>query len=422
MPDPIEASVVVVGAGPAGLAAACCLGEAGEDVLVVDEAPRAGGQIWRHRQPDDLPSGARQWLDRLAATRVRSLPATSVVGVTSGGDLLAESAERAMEIRGRTVVLATGARELFLPFPGWTLPGVVGVGAAQALVKAGASVREKKVILAGSGPLLLPVASLLCSQGARVGLIAEQAPTASVLRFAMGLWQHPGKIREAIGYRSKTLGTPYRFGVWIVAARGDSQVREVELTDGRRKWSEACDLLCCSSGLLPNTELARLLGCRIDGERVFVNDDQSTSRDNIYCVGESTGVGGAEKSIVEGQVAAARIAGQAETLAALRRLRERLRRFSVTLERTFRPRSELRQRVLPTTTVCRCEDVKWADLDTSWTTRQAKLYTRLGMGPCQGRVCGAAVRYLCGWDSDSVRPPVEPCRVSTLIRSAETDS
>lgn len=416
MVDRKEAAVVIVGAGPAGVASACCLGEAGQDVLIVDEAPRPGGQIWRHRLPSDLPSGAQPWLDRLAATRVRSIAGTSVVDVLGDGTLLAESAEATMEIRGETVILATGARELFLPFPGWTLPGVLGVGAGQALVKAGTEVEGLSVVMAGSGPLLLPVAALLKDRGARLQVIAEQASKTSVVRFGAGLWRDPGKIRQAFGYRRRTLDVPYRPGVWVVAAHGDSHVREVELTDGRRTWTTSCDLLCCSYGLVPNTELARLLGCRIERGRVVVDRHQVTSRESFYCVGESTGVGGAEKSILEGQVAAAHIAGLQGRLLALERRRARSRRFSQDLERAFRPRPELAQRVMPETIICRCEDVRWADLDTHWGIRQAKLYTRLGMGPCQGRICGAAVRHLCGWDSDTVRPPIESCRVSSLIR------
>jgi NADPH-dependent 2,4-dienoyl-CoA reductase/sulfur reductase-like enzyme len=412
----IESAVVVIGAGPAGLAAACCLGEAGKEVLIVDGAPRPGGQIWRHRQARNLPNRARRWLQRLAATSARFLPGTSVIDKRADGILLAESAERTVEIRGQTVILATGARELFLPFPGWTLPGVIGVGAGQALIKAGVSVEDKTVLVTGSGPLLLPVAALLRRRGARLRLIAEQASLTHVARFGAGLWRDPTKIREAAGYRWQTLKTPYRLGVWVVSARGDTQVREVELTDGRRTWVEPCDLLCCSYGLVPNTELPRLLGCRIADDRVAVDRYQLTNRDGIYCVGESTGIGGAEKSLVEGQIAAAHVAGQVGQIEALERRRRGALRLAASLETAFQPRRELAHRLVKETIVCRCEDVSWGDLDSSWSLRQAKLYTRLGMGPCQGRICGAAVRHLNGWDSDSVRPPVEPCRISSMVR------
>ena len=412
----MEAEVLVVGAGPAGVAAACCVAEGGRDVLLVDESPRPGGQIWRHRRPPSLPVRASQWLGRLEATATRVITGTSVVDVESDGTLVAERGGARIRLRADTLVLATGARELFLPFPGWTLPGVLGVGAGQALVKAGADLSGASVVLAGSGPLLLQVGSLLQRTGAKVKVIAEQASKDKVVRFAASLWRFPAKIKEAIEYRSQTLGTPYRLGVWAAAAHGDDRIREVELTDGRRTWMESCELLCCSYGLVPNTELANLLDCEIVDNKVWVNEIQATSRDNIYCVGESTGIGGVEKSLVEGQMAAFAIMGQDEKAEALARSRRRLHRFAETMDRTFRPRRELEDRLSPDTIVCRCEDVKWGVLDTDWSLRQAKLYTRIGMGPCQGRVCGAALQHLCGWKSDSVRPPLKPSRLSTLIR------
>ena len=414
MSEVIEVATVVVGAGPAGIATACLLAEAGEEVLVVDEGPLAGGQIWRHSGRAEPPVAARDWLKRLADAQVRCLHGTSVVDAWPDGTLIGESLDGSVSIRSERVVLATGARERFLPFPGWTLPGVIGVGAAQALVKAGGEVRGAEIVLAGSGPLLLPVASLLQRRGARVKLIAEQAPRAAMLRFAAGLWQMPSKLREAMRYRAQTLRTQYRFGVWAAAARGEDRVAAVELTDGNRTWTEACDLLCCSYGLVPNTELAAWLGCEIPDDCVKVDRFQRTTQERVYCVGESTGIGGADLSIAEGQVAAAHISGQTEKLDSFVAVRDRLWRFSDRLARTFEPRPELRDRIRAETVVCRCEDVAWGSLDTTWSMRQAKLYTRLGMGPCQGRICGPAMRYLGGWTTDTVRPPLKPCRLSTL--------
>jgi NADPH-dependent 2,4-dienoyl-CoA reductase/sulfur reductase-like enzyme len=410
----LAAETLVVGAGPAGIAAACRLAEAGMDVLLVDEGLRPGGQIWRYRQGSVPPAAAIPWLRRLEKTSVRALSGTSIIDVQPAGTLIGETRDGAVALRGERVILATGARERFLPFPGWTLPGVIGVGAAQALVKAGAEVRGAEVLLAGSGPLLLPVASLLQRSGARVALIAEQASPAAMVRFTAGLWRMPKKIREALRYRAATLRTSYRFGVWVVAAHGDGRVQKVELTNGRRTWTTRCDLLCCSYGLVPNTELARLLGCAIQNESVMVDRFQRTDQDTIYCVGESTGIGGVELSLAEGQVAAAHILDRSAEVKPLLAARDRLAEFSARLATTFAPRAELRARVRPETVVCRCEDVPWSDLDPAWTLRQAKLYTRLGMGPCQARVCGPAMRYLCGWRSDTIRPPLKPCRVATL--------
>ena len=293
MTEAIEATTAIVGAGPAGIATACLLAEAGEEVLVVDEGSLAGGQIWRHRQGTEPPVAARRWLKRLQDSQVRCLHGTSIVDARPGRLLIGETAAGTIAIRSERVVLATGARERFLPFPGWTLPGVIGVGAAQALVKTGVEVEGVEVVLAGSGPLLLPVADLLKRRGAIVKLIAEQAPRSAMLKFAAGLWQMPSKVREAIRYRSGTLGTPYRFGVWATAARGGDHVLEVELTDGSRRWTETCDLLCCSYGLVPNTELATWLGCEIRDDRVKVDRFGSVSSTVVQAVHiRCDGVGG----------------------------------------------------------------------------------------------------------------------------------
>ena len=414
--EQLETDVVVVGGGPAGVAATCDLADAGRDVLLVDEAPRPGGQIWRHQTDRDLPVAARRWLERLASSAAEVLPGTSVIDVDSGGDLIAQDARHVYRIRAASIVLATGARELFLPFPGWTLPGVVGVGGGQALVKSGVEVDGLEVVLAGSGPLLLPVAALLAERGARVRLIAEQASPARVWRFGVGLWRQPGKIAEAIAYRRRSLAARYRLGVWATAAFGEDRVREVQLTDGRRTWKETCDLLCCAYGLIPNTELARRLDCRVAWQGVDVDRHQRTSRAGVYCVGEATGIGGAELSLLEGQIAAAHLTEDSRRLPALVSRRHRQQSFVEGLATTFAPRSELRQRLRPETIVCRCEDVRWRDLEVRWSPRQAKLYTRLGMGPCQARVCGAAMHTLAGWETDSVRPPLKSSRIGSLIR------
>jgi NADPH-dependent 2,4-dienoyl-CoA reductase/sulfur reductase-like enzyme len=414
--EQLETDVVVIGAGPAGVAAASDLAAGGRDVLLVDEAPRPGGQIWRHQSDRDLPVAAHRWLNRLMSSAAEVLSGTSVIDVDGDGDLIAQGARHVYRIRASTIVLATGARELFLPFPGWTLPGVVGVGGGQALVKSGVEVDGLEVVLAGSGPLLLPVAALLAERGARVRLIAEQAPPARVWRFGAGLWRQPRKVAEAIAYRRRSLAATYRLGVWATAAFGEDKVREVELTNGRRTWRERCDLLCCAYGLIPNTELAQRLGCRVAWQGVEVDGHQQTSREGVYCVGEATGVGGADLSLLEGQIVAAHLTEDRRRLSHLMSRRRRQQRFVDSLAATFTPRSELRQRVQPETIVCRCEDVRWQDLEVHWSPRQAKLYTRLGMGPCQARICGAAMHTLAGWAADSVRPPLRSCRIGSLIR------
>jgi NAD(P)H-nitrite reductase large subunit len=172
--------------------------------------------------------------------------------------------------------------------------------------------------------------------------------------------------------------------------------------------------LCAGYGLVPNVELAALLGCAIAEGRVVTDENQATSLPGVFCAGEPTGIGGVELAVVEGEIAGLAAAGETSGLARLQRRRRHLTAFAARLEVAFAPREELKARLAPETIVCRCEDVAWGRLDPAWSPRQAKLATRLGMGPCQGRVCGPAMQFLCGWSADSVRPPIQPARISTL--------
>jgi NADPH-dependent 2,4-dienoyl-CoA reductase/sulfur reductase-like enzyme len=409
----LRVDVAVVGAGPAGLAAACTAAEAGAAVALLDEAPVPGGQIWRQGPASRPARAARQWIERLRRSGARHLAGASVVDAPGPGTLLAERGGGALQVTWRALVLATGARELFLPFPGWTLPNVLGIGGAQALLKAGGEFRGKRVVIAGSGPLLLPVAASLARAGARVALVAEQADLASVLRFAAGLLARPTKLVEAAAYRLAFAPSPLRFGSWPIAARGDDRVREVRLRDARGEHSVACDVLATSFGLTPSLELPRLVGCAVTRGGVVVDGEQRSNVPGVFCAGEPTGVGGSDKAIVEGTIAGLAAADQ-PVPAALRRRRDRERRFAASLEKAFAPRPELRGLANPETLVCRCEDVPVGRLDPAWTPRQAKLRARVGMGPCQGRICGAALGFLYGWPVDAVRPPLQPVALETL--------
>ena len=411
----MDYDVAVVGAGPAGIAAACVAAEAGRSVALLDATPWLGGQIWRKSASNALPGTAAEWLARLERSRVQVLGRTTVVAVPGPHQLLAESPRDPLAIGWRKLILATGARELFLPFPGWTLLNVVGPGGLQVLTKSGWPMEGKRVVVAGSGPLLIAAAAYLRKAGAQVLLIAEQADWSQLLPFGLSLARNaPDKLLQAAQYQWKLLGVPYRPGCWPVSASGREQLETVTLRSGERTWTVPCDYLACGFGLVPNVELAELLGCQTQDDVVTVSPLQETSLEGIYAAGECTGISGVEGAIVEGRIAGHAAAGQPAQAEALFGQRARTWRFADSMARAFALRPEVKSLAAPDTTVCRCEDVSLQQLRPFDGWRAAKLHTRCGMGPCQGRVCGGAARVILGWHPTSVRPPLFPTSVETL--------
>ena len=407
------ADALVVGAGPAGLAAAYRAAQSGLRVSVADDNPAAGGQIWRGEQAKPSSPEAQAWFEKLRSVEIEIIAGARVFQQPRAGALLAETPEGVRELNYKHLVLATGACERFLPFPGWTLPNVMGAGGLQALVKTGLPIDGKRVVVAGSGPLLLAVAAYLRGRGAEVLLIAEQASSVQLAKFAIGL---VGKSAQAFSLKRQLRGVRYLSGCWVVAAHGDDKLQSVTLSRGEKI---ECDYLACGYHLVPNVELAELLGCVVENGSVRVDTYQQTSVANVYSAGEATGIGGLELSLVEGEIAGLAIAGKHGEALRLFPAREQQRKFAQRLNRTFALREELRHLAAPETIVCRCEDVTYARLRDHDSWRAAKLQTRCGMGPCQGRVCGGAVEFLFGWRAESVRPPILPVRVESLTRSAE---
>ncbi|MGC1105884.1 MAG: FAD/NAD(P)-binding oxidoreductase [Candidatus Acidiferrales bacterium] len=420
--------VLVVGAGPAGIAAACCAAESGARVGVIDNNPRVGGQIWRGQsQSRAATPDARTWFEKFASSPIEFLPSTEVVDHLEKHHIIVqrvdaqsmdEVRDEVRELTYKKLILCTGARELFLPFPGWTLPNVMGAGGLQALVKSGLPVTGKKIVVAGSGPLLLAVAAHLREHGADVRLIAEQAPWHRVARFGMSLMLEKTKLAQAFTMKRQLSGVPYKTNYWPIRANGEDKLESVTLRRGTNTWQERCDYLACGFHLVPNIELAVLLGCELRGGFVRVDDSQRTSMSDVFCAGELTGIGGVDLSIVEGQIAGYAAAGQTASVAKLASRKRRLDRFAALLRGTFALREELRSAVDSQTIVCRCEDVTFGRIRQHSSWRAAKLQTRCGMGPCQGRICGAATEFLFGWKVDSVRPPVFAASLQGLVVAA----
>lgn len=407
--------IVIVGAGPAGIAAACAAAESGQRVAVVDDTPWLGGQIWRGEQAKPKQPQAQQWLEKFRKCGATVLDRTSVIAAPETGLLLAEHADGPREIRWQKLILATGARELFLPFPGWTLPNVIGPGGLQALVKNGWPISGKRVVICGTGPLLLAVANGLRSYGAKIVSIDEQASFGAIAGFGFGLLRHPGKLFQGAGIGMGIFGVPFRFGTWAVKAEGDDSVRSVTLTNGNKTWTEECDALACGFNLVPNVELPAAVGCELTNGFVRVDRMQATSIANVFCAGEPTGIGGADCALTEGQIAGYAASGQSARAEALFAAREGWHAFREALAKTYALRPELKKLAMDDTLLCRCEDVALGRMRQFSGWREAKLLTRCGMGSCQGRVCGAAAKIVLGWGAESVRPPVLPARVSSLI-------
>jgi NADPH-dependent 2,4-dienoyl-CoA reductase/sulfur reductase-like enzyme len=407
--------VLVAGAGPAGLAAAQAAATRGARVGLLDAQPRAGGQVWRHDVRLPAPRAARQAIDKLHG--VELLAHHSVIAAESSA-LRVETPQGSRLLSFGALVLATGARELLLPFPGWTLPGVTGAGGLQALAKQGWPVAGKRVVIAGSGPLLLAAADTLRKHGAQVLGIYEQARADALRSFAWQLRRWPARAWQAAGLRLRLAGVPYRFGCFVRAATGDEAVHKVEIETPRGMQRVDCDLLAVGYGLVPNTELASLLGCALDEAdthpRVQVDALLRTSAANIYAAGEACGIGGLAVARIEGAMAGHMAVGDAAAANALLPQRDRARRFGALLARHFALDPRLRTLADDRTLVCRCEDVPLGALAGFADARAAKLATRCGMGACQGRICGTALAELGRFPRGGARPPVFPARLATL--------
>lgn len=446
----MDVDVVVLGAGPGGLAAAATVRGNGLSVGIVDRYRAAGGQIGRQRAGVAAPSGP--WAELIGdGTRgVQHLTAAQVVAVQQ----VAGSATRRFQVMVAVddelqlvladhVVLATGAREVVRPFPGWTLPGVVTAGAAQAMVKQEGRSPWDRIVLAGTGPLLLAVASALRSAGATPLLTLESQPLRrlAVGGLPVGLG-HPGKLADLARL---TGGRPPRFGWRVVEAVEAASVASADsgaigqvvmrAPSGRTARMDA-DALAVSDGLLPDVTLAVQLGCDLvtrpgtAGPAVVVDDDQSTSVPGVWAAGELTGVGGADKAVAEGRLAGAAILASTIGPAVPSGLRRTVRRwdgFRDALARLYPWDDDWAVGLPDEVQVCRCEEVpagrvRRAIADGATTARAVKGLTRCGMGRCQGGVCGPLVSSMvraAGHPSPGdleSRPVAQPVLVDQLAR------
>ncbi|CAG4902793.1 FAD-dependent oxidoreductase [Paraburkholderia gardini] len=417
--------VVVVGAGPAGLDAARTAARQGARVAVLDDNPRPGGQVWR-QGPAHAPGALLG--DVLAALKghanVSLWPSTRVVAPLPERGLLIESGvEDGVTLHYDQLILATGARERFLPFAGWTLPGVTGAGALQALIKGGTPVRGERVVIAGSGPLLIAALASAREAGAHVVAVIEQASAAAVARFGVALVRTPSKLLQAAQLTRGFAGLRYWTNSVVKEAQGHGRVEAVVIRRGSKEETLGCERIACGYGLVPNVTLAQSLGCVLDATgAIAVDDAQRTSVDGVLAAGECTGIGGMELARIEGRIAGFTSAGVAtQEAVSLLAQRDRWRRFARCVEDAFTLTDRARVPPSGDTLLCRCEDVTVGEVRAHASWRDAKLHTRCGMGACQGRICGAAAQTFFGWDAaqSQPRPPFSPARIATLIAASD---
>lgn len=428
----MRCDVAVIGAGPAGLAVAI---EAAEhrDTVVLDLGMRAGGQFYRHalHGPPDPQFVIR---DSLCETKgARILTGTQVYLVEPGPPFTIHTQDD--EITADTVVIATGAHDRVVPFPGWDLPGVLTAGGAQSLMKGDNLLPGERIVVAGTGPFLLPVAAAVAKAGVWVEVFEANHP-AAFLRFPRVLAANRRKIAEAARYLATLARHRVRvhFGARVDMAHGDDELEAV--TVGGR--TIPCDILAVGHGFTPQIDIGVALGCatHVTGDgtlAITVDDNQATSVPGVYAAGEVTGVGGHELAEYEGILAGLAVSGVDDPVrvAVMRRHRARHRAFADAMAAVY-PVPE--SKVTDDTTMCRCEEVTHGTIRAAVTdlgardARAVKLLTRAGMGWCQGRMCGeavaCAVAKLTGTTPDAAgtgrRILAQPVRLGDL--AGETDN
>ncbi|TCC54154.1 FAD-dependent oxidoreductase [Kribbella capetownensis] len=466
--------VVVVGAGPAGIAAALAAADGGASVVLIDTGRSVGGQFNRQlpaefmaRRAGRLQHGWKGFVaqrDRLAAhERITHLAETSVwameglrLWVQRGP---ADSVGREIfAVDAKAIVLATGAYDRVLPFPGWDLPGVYSAGAAQALAKGQRISVGKRVLVAGTGPFLLPVAESLIGVGAEVVELLEANTLRTVRR---GWLTNPlvasSKFREALGYGALLAKhrIPLRHGWTVVAADGTDHVEAVTVVRLDDSWHPIAgserrievDAVCLGFGFTAQLELAVSARCNLTtgpdgGPAVVVDPHQETTTPGVFAAGELTGIGGADLAAAEGRLAgasAAYHAGGGEPgpsgpgavanrvdQAEAREAGVRGRRFAEVLARAYPVRDGWRAWSTAETVVCRCEEVTRGEIEAAVAGRGVqdgralKLSSRAGLGMCQGRVCSRTVGALVGAPESSMKRPIAvPVRLRDLAEAQE---
>jgi len=452
--------LVIIGAGPAGMAGAATAAECGLSVLVLDEQPAAGGQIYRHIARNAANGGRR--MDVLGSDYARGAPlarafATSGVTHMPGTEVWRVDPDcrvtftregQAQQVQGRRLLVATGAMERPVPIPGWTLPGVMGAGGAQVLLKSAGLVPDGRVVLAGSGPLLLLVARQLIDSGADVAAVLETVGVSDYLAAAVhlpGALRAPDYLQKGLAMRRavRAAGVSIVPGVGRLAAEGDRSLSCVTYRQGGRAHAVEADILLLHEGVVPNVQITRQLDCVhrwVEPQRYWAPETDewgNTSADGVGVAGDTGGIAGAEAAEASGRLAALDAACRLEKITpaqrnararSWRRMLRRSRAIRPLLDRLYRPKGEHLVPCDDATVVCRCEEVtagmvREAVALGATGPNQLKAYMRCGMGPCQGRMCGLTAAEIIADARGAgvpeigyfrIRPPIKPVMLGEL--------
>jgi NADPH-dependent 2,4-dienoyl-CoA reductase/sulfur reductase-like enzyme len=445
--------VVVIGAGPAGLAATATATGAGLTTLLIDEHAGPGGQVWRAIASTPVTSkavlGADYWAGAEIVTAARDSGAeiihrATVWSLDRNLELGISVAGGSAFVKARRVILATGAQERPFPIPGWTLPGVMTAGAAQTMLKSSGLVPDGRTIIAGQGPLLWLLAAQILRLGGRIDRVLDTTPRGNYLAaapHAFAFMTSPYFTKGLALMREVKAKVPVVKGVTELSAAGDGQLATVSYVAGGRRETVLADLLLLHQGVVPNVNLAMAadVAHRWDELQLcwspVLDADGMSSVPGIAIAGDGAGIGGAQAAIWRGRIAAhAAVAALAPAVAAklpaigtLRSELARAERGRVFLDTLFKPAKQFR---IPQgdTIVCRCEEVTAQDVRDSVDIgatgpNQLKAYRRTGMGPCQGRLCGLTVTELMAEARGKtpqeigyyrLRAPVKPIMLSEL--------
>jgi D-hydroxyproline dehydrogenase subunit alpha len=462
-----SANLVVVGAGPAGLEAALAAAQAGLQVILIDANPDHGGQYFKKQLPsmqasrnNRLQQQRQLLIEKVTALPVISWMNTMVWGIFPNGDdtwlLALHGKDGPATVHAQNIVIATGAYDLPLPFPGWTLPGVITAGAAQNLLKQN-TVPGKKVAISGSGPLQLALAAGFVKAGVKPLAVLESAHiTSKGLRHLPAAWGQWSRMREGFEYIATMLfaGIPYQRGWSVTAAFGQEELEAVEISlldrngiplPGSKKML-AVDTLVVGYGLLPNNGLARLAGVEgycapFGGGFIPQRDDiLQSSQKGIFIAGDAAGTGGVAVARLEGKLVGLAIASQLNCIDEHEFLRQQAklypmlaveRRFSTLLQTVFHPSEELISLAAEDTIICRCEEITLGEVRQAiaagaQSPNEIKLLTRTGMGNCQGRICEHFLVSLLRREGQrsshggfSLRPPLYPLPAEVLADYAQ---